>query len=89
MISERYFWSESDRISARKVVVEDPAMEVRKRLMKAVFFFMEESNEVSAGKPSSRSQSLAYHIVSRVHLTLVNCPRASILNAQLACHQGQ
>ena len=50
MTSERYLWRESDRTSCKKVGAVDSEMAVRKRLMKAVFFFKAESREVLTGK---------------------------------------
>lgn len=52
MISERYFCNESDRISCRKVGALVAVIAVRKRLMKAVFFFRAESRLELMGKVS-------------------------------------
>lgn len=55
MISERYLCNERVRISWRNVLAADPAMAVRSLLMNAVFFFNEESRELSTGKTSMES----------------------------------
>ena len=46
MISERYLWRERVDISWRKVPRVADEIAVRRRLMKAVFFFREESRDL-------------------------------------------
>lgn len=53
MISERYLWSDRVRMSARKVGWAEALIPVRRRLMKAVFFFSAESRDLLTGKISS------------------------------------
>jgi hypothetical protein len=45
MISDKYLCRERVQISCRKTVWPAALMAVRRRLMKAVFFFMDESSE--------------------------------------------
>lgn len=52
MISERYLWSESVRMSDRKVCWAAALIPVRRRLMKAVFFFSAESSDLLTGNTS-------------------------------------
>ena len=53
MISERYLWSDKVRTSWRKILSAVAVMPVRRRLMKAVFFFSDESSELLTGKTSA------------------------------------
>ena len=53
MTSERYFCSDRERISWRKVVVLAGVMAVRSRFMNAVFFFRDESRELLTVKRSA------------------------------------
>ena len=53
MTSERYFCRESERISWIKPTVLEEVMAVLRRLMKAVFFFKDESSELLVEKTSS------------------------------------
>ena len=61
MISERYLDRLRVRISWRKVFNVDGVIAVRSLLMKAVFFFREESREELTGKTSmeGRGQSVS------------------------------
>lgn len=52
MISERYLWSERVRISVRKVWRAGAVIPMRRRLIKAVFFFKAESRDLLTGKIS-------------------------------------
>lgn len=54
MISERYLWRERVRISDRKVERAEALIPIRRRLMKAVFFFSAESRDLLTGKTSRR-----------------------------------
>lgn len=49
MISERYLCRLSVRISCRKVLRVGAVIAVRKRFMKAVFFFRDESRDLLTG----------------------------------------
>ena len=53
MISERYLWSERVRMSARKVERAEALIPVRRRLMKAVFFFSAESSDLLVANTSA------------------------------------
>lgn len=52
MISDRYLWSERVRMSDRNVDCAEALIPVRRRLMKAVFFFRAESRDLLTGKTS-------------------------------------
>lgn len=54
MTSERYFCRESERISWMKATVLEDVMAVLRRLMKAVFFFKDESSELLVEKISTQ-----------------------------------
>lgn len=53
MISDKYLWRERVRISDRKVESAEAVIPVRRRFMKAVFFFKAESNDLLTAKRSA------------------------------------
>src|SRR4051794_15265680 len=84
MISERYLWRDSVRTSWRNWDWAGALRAVRRRLMKAVFFFIDESSEPCTGKTSAQEVSIEagwWHVGRR---TLLAIPGSNIELTQLS-----
>ena len=77
MTSDRYFCSDNERISWRKVVVLAAVIAVRSRLMKAVFFFKDESRELLTLKRSVSEIRLSSYIKMGSMMYLFRQPKLS------------
>ena len=84
MTSDRYFCNDKERVSCRKVVVLDAVIAVRRRLMKAVFFFSDESSEGFVGSTSDHYMSQKEAISEQTVMLTFTRPSSRIAIAKLA-----
>lgn len=84
MTSDRYFCSDKERVSCRKVVVLDAVIAVRRRLMKAVFFLSDESSDAFVGSTSDHHMSQTGAISEQTVVLTFTRPSSCVAIAKLA-----
>jgi len=84
MISDKYFCSDNALISPSNVACAAADIPVRMRLMKAVFFFKDESKVPATSNRSCAMLVLLLRLVIGL-FTLCACPDAQVYVPQFAC----